>query len=180
MKDYAILLNFDEQTRSSLQNMMDVAADACGNRHMCEPAAIPPHITVCYFTADSPDAALWLIEEKVKMFDTGSIIWPSLGVFPTSTLFAAPIPNEYLADLCAEFNTLLDDIVQLNGFYLPNSWMPHTTLAIELNREQYYQAFAAVSSVFTPLAGVATELSLVICEPFKELKKWALGGAVLL
>ena len=176
MKDYAVLLYFDEQTRSSLQKMINIAADACGSRRMIEPAIIPPHITVCYFTAENPDVALELIDGKAQMFSADRIIWPALGVFPTSTIYAAPVPNEYLAGLCAGFNALLDGIVQPNGFYLPNSWMPHTTLAMELTREQYYQAFTAVSLVFAPLAGVATELSLVICEPFEELKTWTLGG----
>ena len=176
MMDYALLLYFDAQTRSSLQNMMDIAADACGSRYMFEPTLIPPHITVCYFTVSSPDAAMKLIEEKVTTLGAGSIIWPALGVFPTSTLYAAPVPNEYLAELCVGFNALLDGIAQPNGFYLPNSWIPHTTLAMKLTREQYFQAFTAVSSVFTPLAGVATELTLVICEPFEELRTWTLDN----
>jgi len=177
MKDYAVLLYFDEQTNLSLQKMINVAADACGSRRMFEPALIPPHITVCYFTADNPDVAMKIIDEKAQTLSADRIIWPALGVFPISTIYAAPVPNEYLANLCNVFNTLLEGIVQPNGWYLPNSWMPHTTLAMELTREQYNQAFTAVSSVFTPLAGVATALSLVICEPFEELKTWTLGGS---
>ena len=55
MGEYAICLYFDSATSERLLDLMHVAAYACGNKHMLEPKLIPPHITVCYFTADDID-----------------------------------------------------------------------------------------------------------------------------
>ena len=141
---------------------------------MLEPSPIPPHITVCYFMADKPDIAIKLIDEKYKTFCTGGIVWPAFGAFSTSVVYIAPILNEYLLRICTEFNALLDDKVKLIDYYRPFSWMPHTTLATKLTTEQFYKAFFAVSSKFTPMTGTATALSLVVCERCEELKTWQL------
>lgn len=117
-----------------------------------------------------------MIDDKVKTLGTGRIIWPALGAFPTSVLYAAPVLNEYLLKVCSELNSLFDSKVKLGDYYRPYHWMPHTTLATKLTPEQFNQAFIAVSRKFTPMIGSVTALSLAVCERFEELKTWELEG----
>ena len=177
MNDYAVLLYFDEQTQKSLSDLINVAADACGNRNMLEPSIIPPHITICYFTADNPDTAIILINEKTKKMDAGRIILPALGAFPPTVLYAAPILNEFLLRLCSELNALLGSKVKLADYYRPYNWMPHTTLATNLTLQQFTQSFISISEKFKPMMGTAAALSLAFCDPFTELKTWELADA---
>jgi hypothetical protein len=44
-----------------------IAADACGNKYMFEPKMMPPHITVCYFTADD----ITPIEHIISKYNLG-------------------------------------------------------------------------------------------------------------
>jgi hypothetical protein len=175
MNEYAISLYFNEQIHESLLELINIAADSCANRYMLEPSLIPPHITVCYFSTDNPDAVIKLIDEKVKTLVKGKLIWPALGVFPTSVLYAAPVLNKYLLNVCLEFNSLLDSKVKLADYYRPYNWMPHTALATKLTVEQLNQAFIAVSEKFAPMMGTATALSLAVCERFNELITWELN-----
>jgi len=174
VKEYAISLYFDEQTQNRLLDLMKVAANACGSGYMLEPILIPPHITVCYFKADRPDVALKLIAEKIQTLKTGKIIWASLGAFIPNAFYSAPILNEYLLNMCVEFNALLDGKVELIDYYRPYNWMPHTTLATKLTYEQLNKAFAVVSEKFTPFVGTTTAICFAVCERFEEIKIWQL------
>ena len=174
MKEYAISLYFDEQTRTCLHKFTNVAANACGSVYMLEPKPIPPHITVCYFKANNPAVALNLIEEKTRTLNIGRITWASLGAFVPTALFVAPVLNEYLLKVCSEFNALLDGKVELVDYYRPYNWVPHTTLATKLTLERLNKAFDGVAKEFAPFTGTATALSFAVCERFEEIKIWQL------
>jgi 2'-5' RNA ligase len=173
MSDYALVLYFDAKTSSRLQSLIHLAESACGSSNMTDPAVIPPHVTVCCFSADSADKALSLIENEVNTVEQGRLVWSSIGAFP-DTLFVTPICNAYLLDLCTRFNKLLEPHVDLNKYYQPFMWMPHTTLATKVDQKQLVRAFEAVSAQFVPMTGIATHINLVQCDPFKELKTWEL------
>jgi 2'-5' RNA ligase len=174
MTEYAVCLYFDDNTTEKLLELMRTAADACGSLYMLDPKLIPPHITICYFSADDINAAKEVIANKVAAIKRGDVAWPSLGAFIPSVLFAAPTLNQYLTDLCVSFNSRLEAVVTLTEYYRPFKWMPHTTLATKLTAEQLYKAFSAVAAKFKPFGGTAVALSLASCEPFTELQAWKL------
>jgi hypothetical protein len=174
MSEYALSLYFDVDTSARLQSLIDTAKNACGNSYMTEPSIIPPHITFCYIKTDSIDTIMPFIENKIAYVSQGELCWASLGAFSPSVLFAAPVLNEYLLELCTQFNDLLSPHVELVDYYKPFSWMPHTTLATKLSKEQMTLAFEAVSARFTPLVGKATHVNLAKCERFTELITWEL------
>lgn len=176
MSEYAICLYFDNTSSERIMELMRIAADACGNKYMLEPKMMPPHITVCYFTADDITPVENIISGETASMKCGNVVWSSLGTFVPSVLFAAPVLNEYLYDSCTGFNTCLANRVTLLDYYRPYNWMPHTTLATKLTDEQLNMAFAAVSAKFKPFQGVTVALSLVKCEPFTELRVWRLEG----
>ncbi|MEN6313870.1 MAG: 2'-5' RNA ligase family protein [Clostridiaceae bacterium] len=171
---YAICLYFDNASSERLMELMRIAADACGNRYMLEPKMMPPHITVCYFTADDITPIEQVISNEAVSLKCGNVVWPSLGAFVPSVLFAAPTLNEYLANACTRFNAQLTSMVTLADYYRLYKWMPHTTLATKLTDEQLNIAFVNVSAKFRPFQGMTAALSLVKCEPFTELRVWQL------
>lgn len=174
MSEYAICLYFDNTSSERLFKLMRTAANACGNKYMLEPKMIPPHITVCYFTTDDIAPIEQVISNETASLRRGNVVWPSLGAFVPSVLFAAPTLNEYLVDACTRFNDQLASKTTLANFYRPYKWMPHTTLVTKLTVAQLNIAFDAVSTKFKPFQGVTAALSLVKCEPFTELRVWQL------
>ncbi|MDR0946526.1 MAG: 2'-5' RNA ligase family protein [Ruminococcus sp.] len=174
MTEYALILYFDNETTTRFQSLIGIAENACSNSYMTKPAVIPPHVTICYFKTESIDMVIPLIENKISNISQGTLSWASLGAFSYSTLFATPVLNEYLLEICTVFNDLLINHVDLVDYYKPFSWMPHTTLATKLTKEHMLFEFESVISEFTPLVGTTTHLSLVRCERFSELKTWEL------
>lgn len=174
MSEYVICLYFDNASNERLMELTRIAADACGNKYMPEPKMMPPHITVCYFTADDITPIEQVISNEMVSLKCGNMVWSSLGAFVPSVLFTAPTLNEYLADTCTRFNAQLASKVTLADYYRPYKWMPHTTLVTKLTVEQLNIAFAAVSAKFKPFQGKTAALSLVKCEPFTELRVWQL------
>ena len=175
MIEYAVSLYLDDAANEQLLHLMCVAADACGNDYMLEPKLMPPHITVCYFTTDSIDAAERLVGEEASILKRGDVMWPSLGTFVPSVLFAAPTLNQYLFDVNTNFNARLAGGATLFDYYRPYQWTPHTTLATNLTARQLTSAFSAIAPKYKPIKGTAVALSLASCEPFTDLRIWRLA-----
>jgi hypothetical protein len=174
MSEYALILYFDVETTVMFQSLITKAENACGNSYMTKPAVIPPHVTICYFKTECINLVIPLIENKITAIGQSALSWASLGAFSSSTLFAAPVLNEYLLEICTLFNDLLVNHVELVDYYKPFSWMPHTTLATKLTKEQMELAFDSIVEKFTPFLGTATHICLARCERFSELKIWEL------
>ena len=172
------MLCFDQNTESQFNNIFTSIIDGGVSNYMVE-AKVPPHITVAYFSADEIEPIINEMDSHVSEFSTGNIIWASLGTFVPKVLFAAPVMNEYLLNTCINANRLIKPLCE-NGeagrFYLPYNWVPHTTLALDLDNESLKKAFGIVSQQFTFISGQGNRLLLVEAKsnPYNIIKTWEL------
>lgn len=61
-----------------------------------------------------------------------------------------------------------------NGYYLPEIWFPHTTLATRLNQSQFEKSLNVTKSIKLPLETKSNEIAVYQCSPFAELKRFLL------
>ena len=174
--EYAICLCFDKDTESSFNNIIMSIATSGASTFMID-SKIPPHIGLACFCTEDIATITDEMDKHISEFVASDIAWPSLGTFVPSVLFAAPILNEYLLNSCISINRLIEhySTVGGNGFYLPNSWVPHTTLAMHLGREELVKAFDIASRQFTFICGKSNRLLFAECSPYKEIKIWDLS-----
>lgn len=175
--DYAFILCFDEKTELSFNTLIELIAESGVSQYMVD-AKIPPHISLDCFSTDNIQPIVNALDEHIACFTAGGIVWPSLGMFVPNVLFAAPVLNEYLLNACININRLVQPLstVGEKGFYLPYQWVPHTTLALQLDNDGLQKAIAIVSKQFSFITGRTNRLKLVAYKfkPYKEIKTWDL------
>jgi len=174
--NYAIGLYFDHASEDKFSCLIRQIAQSGVNSYMLE-QEIPPHITLACICAEQSQPMINRLDKNIAKFCRGDVFWASLGIFMPAVLFAAPVMNEYLLDFNASINRLLEPLgsVGENGYYLPNQWVPHTALALKMNRDELKSALDTVVDSFAAFGGKAERLFLAQCDPYVELKTWNLS-----
>ena len=174
---YAVSLHFSQKVNEIIISTMQAIAEKTENRFMIE-NKIPAHITIGAFHAAREEKAnlLQLVEEFSQGQKAGTVQFSEVGNFNGKVLFLKPEKNNFLSEINKELHTLLLPEFEKaeNGYYLPDIWFPHTTLATRLNQSQFSAAEDIAKQVSLPLEAAIEELAVYQCSPFLELKKFAL------
>ena len=173
MDTYAIVLYFDDATNKTIGNLIERTAALSGNNYMLD-IGIPPHVTLgCFFSDEQAD-----LYEQVKSFAKGvtpfEVTFHSIGAFEPYVLFASPVKDECLSQLNASLHeSLLDDYEPAeNANYLPDRWMPHCSLVVKLDKEQFAKAQTIETEVKLPLSAQVVKIALAKCNPYSEVAVW--------
>ena len=174
---YAVSLHFSQKVNEIVISTLQAIADETGNRFMIE-NKIPPHITIGAFHAAREEEAklLQLVEGFAQGHKAGTVQFSEVGDFNSKVLFLKPEINLFLSEINKELHTLLLPEFEKaeNGYYLPDIWFPHTTLATRLNQSQFSAAEEIAKKISLPLEAPIEELAVYQCSPFLELKKFGL------
>jgi 2'-5' RNA ligase len=174
---YAVSLHFSQRVNDIVISTLQAIADETGNRFIIE-NKIPPHITIGAFHAAREDELKLLqhVEEFARGQKAGSVQFSEVGDFNGKVLFLKPEKNLFLSQLNKDLHTLLLPEFEKaeNGYYLPDIWFPHTTLATRLNQSQFSVAKEIAKQITLPLEAAIDELAVYQCSPFLELKKLGL------
>ena len=170
---YAVSLHFSQKVNEIITSTSKAIADKTGNRFVIE-NKIPPHITIGAFHAARKEEAklLRLVEEFARGQKAGKVQFSEVGDFNGKVLFLRPEKNTFLSEINKELHTrLLPEFEKAeNGYYLPDIWFPHTTLATRLNQSQFSAAKEIAKKITLPLEVAIEELAVYQCSPFLELK----------
>ena len=174
---YAVSLHFGREVNEIIYSAMKKIADQTGNSFMIE-NKVPPHITIGAFHAAKEDERklLGLVEDFAGEQEAGAVQFCEVGNFNSKVLFLRPEKNSFLAKINAELHDLLlpEFSKAENGYYLPDIWFPHTTLATGLNSSQFEKALKIAGEITLPLEAAIGVLAVYQCSPFAELKKYIL------
>ena len=172
---YAVSLHFSQKVNEIVISTLQAIADETENRFMIE-NKIPPHITIGAFHAAREEEAklLQLVENFARDQKSGTVQFSEVGDFNGKVLFLKPEKNLFLSEINKELHTLLLPEFEKaeNGYYLPDIWFPHTTLATRLNKSQFSAAKEVAKKISLPLEVAIEELAVYQCSPFLELKKF--------
>ena len=171
---YLVSLYFDDKSHEKIQKLINKAASK-GNNFMID-GNVPPHITISAFQSNKEDLVIEKLNEKMKEIKSGNIMWASVGVFKSSVVFLAPVLNEYLHNLCVNISETVSSVddALINKYYLPFQWMPHTTIAKKLSREDVIPVFEAIEKNFSMFNGKAIRIALSKTNPHEDIVVWNL------
>lgn len=173
MDTYAIVLYFDDTTNKIIGNIIERAASLSGNNYMLD-INIPPHVTLgCFFSDEQVDLHE-RVESFVKSVTPFEVTFHSIGAFEPYVLFASPVKDERLTQLNALLHESLLNRYEPaeNANYLPNRWMPHCSLAVRLDAEQFAKAKAIESEIDLPFTARVTKIALAKCNPYNVMATW--------
>ena len=159
---YLISVYFDETTEKRINGYMKQIEKATGNVLMTQ-GNIPPHITIAAFQTESEDDAREIFLRKKEELESGKIQWVSVGTFLPGVIYITPILNEYLHHLVETYykEIIGREGVKIDYRYMPFSWLPHSTLAKHLSKEQLTIAFEVMQKQFAPLEGKVTKIGVI-------------------
>ena len=175
MIDYAVTLEFDNETENKIQEMIDEVTRVTGCDYMKQ-SKIPPHVTVSALEGDNEAALLSEMENIAASMNKGSVFFANIGVFNPRVIYLGPVMNEFLQDTCRTVNERLLQYASVGnrGRYLPNQWVPHTAIAVKLTPDALKEAFAIVQKKFSVFGATAERIVLARAEPYEELRSWEL------
>ena len=174
---YLVSLYFDDKASRKIQGFINKVAIKSGNNFMID-RKVPPHITIASFQATEENKIIEILDKGIKDIEIGIINWASIGVFKSSVIFLAPILNEYLHNLSVsiyESISLVENIC-ISKYYMPFQWMPHTTIAKKLTREELMAAFQELEKNFTIFSGMVTRIALSKTNPYEDITVWELDN----
>ena len=173
MDTYAIVLYFDDTANKIIGNMIERTAALSSNNYMLD-INIPPHITLGCFFSDEQSDLLEKVESFSKSVTPFEVTFHSIGAFEPYVLFVSPVKDECLTQLNTSLNeSLLNDYKPAeNANYLPDRWMPHCSLAVRLNKEQFSNAKAIEAETAFPFTAQVTKIVLAKCNPYNEVAIW--------
>lgn len=173
--DYAVTLEFDQETQNKIQEMIDEVARVTGCDYMKQ-SKIPPHVTVSALVSDQEEALLTEMDSIAETMQKGSVWFANIGVFNPLVIYLGPVVNKYLQDTCSTVNERLLKYAEVGnrGRYLPNQWVPHAAIGVKLTPDALKEAFAIVQEKFSAFGATAERIVLAKAEPYEELKVWEL------
>lgn len=172
---YLVSLYFDEISEKKIQKFINKTAKKSGNNFMIE-NKVPPHITIASFQTVEEYKAIEMLDKYIKNIKVGPITWASIGVFKSSVIFLSPILNEYIHNLSIKINEAVSVLhnVYISEYYEPFQWLPHTTIAKHMTREELILAFQELEKNFNIFSGKIVRIGLSRTNPYQEVIMWNL------
>ncbi len=173
---YLVSCYFDEKTNERIGQYIRQIAKATGNHYMLE-NQVPAHITISAFETVYEAQAVEALTKIVTNLQQGTLQWASVGVFLPYVLYISPVYNYYLHELMMRVNETLRPIenISIRSCYQPFQWIPHTTVAKKLTREEMAKAFEVMQKSFGMFEGRITRIGLAKTNPYQDVISWDLS-----
>ncbi|HSF81403.1 MAG TPA: 2'-5' RNA ligase family protein [Anaerolineales bacterium] len=174
---YAVLLHFDLHTESVINEVIDLLATQI-NPIEPLPPGFRPHITLTGFDPPFPTGLMERLEETARTAAPIPIHLAAVGAFPGDqcVVFLALAANPELMKLHEKISRILAEMgVDSNPNFMAGTWVPHCSVAYNLNLEQACRAvqFCLKSQVYNQ--GALVSLGVTEFLPIKDLCIYPLG-----
>ncbi|TYB31169.1 MAG: 2'-5' RNA ligase family protein [Candidatus Mcinerneyibacterium aminivorans] len=168
---YRIELVFNEKGSNRIKSYWEMLKENKLNSYMIDSKSTP-HISL----AEYSDILAGRFEDEIRRFSR--LIKPfevrffGFGYFPTEerVLYLNPKVSKYLLRVHNDFNQQFVDFNDnINPYYLPENWVPHSTLGKNFSEEDLKKSLIELSKDFKPFAVEVNRISVVEFYPSREL-----------
>jgi 2'-5' RNA ligase len=172
---YAIELALDPSSDAAVRRVWH-ELDRAGITWMARSGA-RPHVTVGVWETLDVDETTRELTRFADETTPVRLTLASVGMFPGVAVFLAPVVTAELLDL----HTRVHGRLAGRGggawhHYQRGAWVPHCTLASDLEPDQFQSAFAIAARAPLPLECLLVEVGIVEFRPVNQLVSRALGG----
>ena len=176
---FAVEMYFDEKTEKSLRDLRKILTDA-GVKPVLDEIGDRPHISLAVFSQVDVDVLLEEVEGFAKETRPLPLTLGAIGAFATAdaVLFLTPAITQDLMDVHWDFHQLLGDLkMHPHAYYQPDRWVPHSTVAQNVEEGMVGKAFDVMRKSFKPISGKLVEMGLVRFRPVESIGVCPLAGA---
>lgn len=175
---FAVQLFFDSKSEVLIRNAQEEAAKA-GVSFSTHDAAVRPSLTLALYDELNIAASVGKLKVFAEMFSPFALTFLCLGIFPgeKAIVYLAPTVNQKLLDIQAYVHQLLKDSgTSSSTMYVPGYWIPHCTLALDIDTKLIVRAIEIGLSMPFPVHCRVEEIGVVECWPTKHIYSFGLGG----
>jgi 2'-5' RNA ligase len=175
---YAVELYFDSQMEEQVRSFRESIYEL-GVEPVLGKLGDKPHISLGVFSKVDPEKLqqiTFTFAQKVERFQ---VQLEAVGTFstPDNVLFITPIPTFDLLNCHREFHKLLiNEKLISSRYYLPDHWVPHCTLEVNLPDEQLDLAIRLCRQNFTSIHGWFSQIGVISYRPIVYLADYSLKG----
>jgi 2'-5' RNA ligase len=174
----AVELYFDTAAEQTIRQIRQTLTNA-GIPPILDALGGRPHISPAGFPGDDATPLLPQIETFAQTAGPFVVTLSAIGVFPTlaGVLFLAPTPTQTLLARHRHLHELVATTpLAINPSYRPEVWVPHCTLATDLQPAQIAAAVEVCMQAFTPFPVTCCEVGLIRFRPVRSIHTYALRG----
>jgi 2'-5' RNA ligase len=167
---FAVNIYFDPSTESHIKRYWKMLDDA-GLPNLNQ-RAFRPHITLCIFDQIDCEDCECYINEISSEFILHSVTLDHLGIFNVGekVLFLGPTPNRRLLTMQGEvFETLSGFASKPWELYHPNAWVPHCTLANDLDEDSLIKALEIAIKIELPIQAEISQIGIIEFDPIQTI-----------
>ena len=172
---YAVSLHFSREVNEIIFNTMSSIAELTGNDFMIK-NKVPPHVTIGAFhgTKENEKRLIKIVEDFSITQKSGTVKFSEIGNFNNKVLFLKPVKDDFLSTINNELHKIILPEFKAgeNGYYVPEIWFPHTTLATGLTQTQFSKALELAKKITLPLEAKISDIGFYQCSPFLELNRF--------
>ena len=173
---YAVQLYFDAGLESSLTGVRS-ALTAAGVTPTLERLGDRPHVSLAVQEDVPVQRCIAAVEKFAETQRPFPASFAAFGAFPTAqgVVYLTPTPAAALLEAQRRMHRLLFELgVKVHEHYLPDRWIPHSTIGFELSSEEVALALSWLHGNFKPLAGTYSSIGLIEFVPVKRLATFEL------
>lgn len=167
---YAIELFFDSSTDAKIRGVWEDLA-AIGSSFMRDSGA-RPHVSLAVYDTLDISLARTLLNRFASKVVPVSFTLASLGMFtsPSIVVFLSPKVTKELLHLHSQFFSIFSSAgARCWHHYTPSHWIPHCTIAMDLEVCQLSSLYEVCQKTELPFSGSFAEIGLVEFRPVQHL-----------
>ncbi len=160
---YGVIALFDEKMEQTIINLWKDLKEKSISNYAFEVQNRRPHITLASYNKINKTDFIQLLDELYDDKKAIDIKLNAIGSFVNSgTLFFSPTVTKELVELHANHHSVFEQFNDVpNSLYLPNSWMPHCTIANRLTPKKLVEAFDYCSKIKDANYGKIKEIAII-------------------
>jgi hypothetical protein len=168
---YAVQLYFDSRLEASLLEIRSALTQA-GVTPTLERLGDRPHVSLAVLETVPVQRCIDMVERFAGTQSAFPASFSAFGTFPTSqgVVYLTPTPSPALLDAHRRMHQRLVEIgAGVHEYYLPDTWMPHSTVGLELPAREVALALSWLDGHFKPVAGTFNSVGVIEFVPVKQL-----------
>jgi len=173
---YAVQLYFDAGLEGSLMRVRS-ALTAAGVAPTLERLGDRPHVSLAVLEDAPVQRCIAAVEKFAEAQRPFPASFAAFGAFPAAqgVVYLTPTPTAALLQAQRRMHRLLSELgAKVHEHYVPESWVPHSTIGFELSNDEVALALSWLHGNFKPLAGAYGSVGLIEFVPVKRLAAFEL------
>jgi 2'-5' RNA ligase len=177
---FALQLGVDAETNARLNTIAE-KLDRISGLETVRRIGDVHHVSLGVYDDVTVERFVTELMEFAETLEAIPIRLANIGIFSgaKNVLYLGPVVTEALLALHRRFHEALSDCNEIcSSYYLPGAWVPHVTLALDVEAEALKEALEVVRETSEPADARLDAIRLIRFRPIEVLYLRALPGGV--